>query len=239
MQLIKEIWKQEDLISFREYLYSFSKGKEKSKWEKKIVNTSLKCIAVPSKEINNIVKQIYKGNFNSFINLWPWENHSEVLIIGNLICKIDEFDDFKLLLKKYAQKIDNWSACDCLKFNITNKNKHVFFKLSKELLLNRLPFVRRVGLLILLKMLKYKEFLTEIFNILNSFTNEKEYYVNMIIAWIVCEAFIKYKEETITFLYDNNLNKFTLNKAISKCRDSFRVSKQDKEFLIKFRRKED
>ena len=32
-------------------------------------------------------------------------------------------------------------------------------------------------------------------------------------------------------------NKFTINKAISKCRDSFRVSEEDKNLLLKYKSK--
>ena len=33
----------------------------------------------------------------------------------------------------------------------------------------------------------------------------------------------------------HKLNKFTINKGISKCRDSYRVSKEDKELLLKYK----
>ena len=58
----------------------------------------------------------------------------------------------------------------------------------------------------------------------------------MIISWLVCELFIKQREKTIEFLKINKLNPFQINKAISKCRDSFRVSKEDKENLLEFRK---
>ena len=39
----------------------------------------------------------------------------------------------------------------------------------------------------------------------------------------------------LKYLENHKLNDFTINKTISKCRDSFRVSKEDKEFLLKYR----
>ena len=42
----------------------------------------------------------------------------------------------------------------------------------------------------------------------DKFKDEKEYYVNMLNAWLVCELFIKRREKTIEFLTNNNLNKF-------------------------------
>jgi 3-methyladenine DNA glycosylase AlkD len=70
---------------------------------------------------------------------------------------------------------------------------------------------------------------------MNSFYNEDHYYVNMMNAWIFCECFIKRREKTIAFLKTHKLNKFTINKGISKCRDSFRVSKEDKEMLLGYK----
>lgn len=237
MNLIKDVWQEKDIIEFEKYLLTFSKGKEKGEWEKRIVNTSLLCIAVPSEKVKEIVKQISKGNFLSFIDFWPWQNYTQSLIVGGLICKIKDFSLFKKYLTVYAQKVDNWANCDCLKFNINNKNKDLFFEFAKELIKSNKPFVKRIGLIIFFKMLCYEEYLEEIFNIVNTFKNETEYYVNMMLAWLVCECFIKYRNRTIGFLQTHNLNKFVINKSISKCRDSFRVSKEDKDFLLLYRQK--
>ena len=61
------------------------------------------------------------------------------------------------------------------------------------------------------------------------------YYVNMALAWLISFAFMKFKEKTYELLNKKALSKFVQNKAICKCRDSFRVDKTDKENLIKFR----
>ena len=57
------------------------------------------------------------------------------------------------------------------------------------------------------------------------------YYINMAEAWLVCEMYIKFPIETLGFIKDNKMNTFTHNKSISKIRDSYRVSKDEKEFL--------
>ena len=41
--------------------------------------------------------------------------------------------------------------------------------------------------------------------------------------------------KTLKYLENHKLNKFTINKAISKCRESYRVSKEDKELLLKYK----
>lgn len=231
MNLIKQHWKKEDIPKFQDYLKSFSKGAEKAKWEKRIVNTNLPCIAVPSNVIKQISSQISKGNFLEFLDLEIWENLSNTFVNANLICKIKDFTLFKKYLKSYAKKCDNWASTDSLKFVINNQNKCDFFNLAKDYTKSEKTFLKRIGLLILLKLLKFDDFVDETLMISNSFKNETKYYVNMINAWLVCEAFIKHRNKTLDFFKNNNLNKFTQNKAISKCQDSFRVSKEDKELL--------
>ena len=56
-------------------------------------------------------------------------------------------------------------------------------------------------------------------------------------SWLVCELYTKYPEETTKYLKKNKLNKFTQNKAISKIHDSYRVSKEEKEFLNTLKKK--
>lgn len=231
MNLIKTHWAQDDIKPFQEYLCSFSKGEEKAMWEKRIVNTNMKCLAVPSPVIKKMVNEIAKGNFLEFLDLQIWETLSNTFINAGLICKIKDFSLMEKYLTKYAKKCDNWASTDTLKFKITDKNKQDFFGLSKTYIKSKQPFVRRLGLLILLKLENFDEFTDETLNILKMFYDEKEYYVNMMNAWLVCESFIKHRHKTLLLLKQKCLNPFTQNKAISKCRDSFRVTKEDKEFL--------
>lgn len=65
--------------------------------------------------------------------------------------------------------------------------------------------------------------------------SDERYYVQMGAAWAIAEMFIKQREITLAFLENKQAVKFIQNKAISKIRDSFRVSKADKEALLKYK----
>ena len=233
--LIKSKWTKKDLVELESYLQSLSKGAEKAKWEQRIVNTSLKCLAIDSKKVNEIIKQIYKGNYLSFIDLFPFNNYTETIILGSLICKIKDFEQFRQKLNKFANMVDNWGSCDTLKFEVNSSNEKNFFALAKKYIKSPKPFVRRIGIRILFKFVSNDKYLDNIYKILNGFENEKEYYVNMALSWLVCELFIKQRERTMEFLLFHKLNNFVINKSISKCNDSFRVSKKDKLWLKTFR----
>ena len=234
MNLVKSKWSSADVKDFLDYLYSLSRGEEKASWEKRIVNTNMKCLAVQSADVANIVKEIKKGDSISFIDTFlpVWDNHTLINILGKLICTIKDFDMFKKYLKVYAQKIDNWSSCDTLKFNIKGREKD-YLQLSKEFQTSPYPFVRRIGLGILFNQ---KVFVDEVFVALDRLQNEQEYYVNMMGAWCLQQCMVIARDKTLQYFKNNQTNKFIINKAISKCRDSFQISKEDKGYLLQFRK---
>ena len=65
--------------------------------------------------------------------------------------------------------------------------------------------------------------------------SDERYYVQMGAAWAIAEMFIKQREITLAFLASKRAVKFIQNKAISKIHDSFRVSKAEKEVLLKYK----
>lgn len=237
MKLKKDIWTKKDGKEFQNYLLSFSKGQESIKFESKIVNSNLPCVAVPRTAIQSITKEILKGNFLSFLDLWLWDNCANTFIIAGLIPKIKDFKLMKHYLDIFSEKCDSWASTDSLKFKINKKNKLDFLNISKEYVKSNLPFKRRIALIILLKMTNETDMFDDIFKISNSLFDEEHYYVNMANAWVVCECFVKNPEKTKEFLKTHNLNKFTINKMISKCHDSFRISEENKLFLNKYKQK--
>lgn len=88
---------------------------------------------------------------------------------------------------------------------------------------------------ILFPLVTNEQYLPMIFELLDTFTKEDHYYVNMVNAWLLCECFIKQREPTLKYLAHHQLNQFTINKAIQKCHDSHRVSAADKAMLLRYK----
>ncbi len=237
MNLAKETWDKQDLEEFDNYLNSLSKGEEKAIWEQKIVNTPLPCIAVSSVEVDRIAKEICKGNYISYLDNWLWQNHTHTLIIAKILNRIKDINIYFKYLDKYINCCDNWSSTDTLKYRINENNKNLFLNKTKEYIASDKPFVRRVGLLILMKGFVDEEHLDLIFESLESLGEEEHYYVLMMCSWLISECVIKVKERTLDYLPTSKLPKFAINKAISKCRDSYRLSKEEKDDLSKYKRK--
>ena len=58
----------------------------------------------------------------------------------------------------------------------------------------------------------------------------------MAVSWLISICYIKYPCVTVRYIMDNKLDDFTHNKAIQKIRESYRVSKEDKDYLNKLKR---
>lgn len=234
MNLIKDRWLVQDKEEYYSYLDSLS-NKDKIEWTKNIVNTDMKVLAIPVPKLKSIGKEIMKGDYVSFLDLKLLDNYESIMIYGSIINNLKDIELVKYYLDIYVEYVDNWSTCDILSINVKDKDR--LFKIGIEYTKSNKPFIRRVGFRILFKYLDNIEYLSKIFKVIDKFYNEEHYYVNMMIAWLLCEAFIKNRECTLEYLDNDKLNDFVMNKTISKCRDSYRVSKEDKELLLKYKRK--
>ena len=94
----------------------------------------------------------------------------------------------------------------------------------------------RFGFVVLMSCFLEEDFIDDILMVCETVESDC-YYVKMAVAWLLSTAFVNFKDKVYKVLEKRNLDKFTHNKTISKCRYSFRILKEDKEKLIKFSRK--
>lgn len=227
-------WDDKNINLFKNYLIKL-KNNKKINWTQKIINTKMPVLAIKSAILRDLSKQIIKGNYKEFLDYNLHDYYEFTIINSYLISKLNNFDEIKYYLNNLSNIADNWATCDALSFKITNTNFDNFFKLSKDYLKSNLPFKRRIGIRIWFGMLNSLYQTKKVVELIPTLYSETEYYVNMILAWFVCELFIKHRNLAIDLFKSNKLNPFVTNKAIQKCRDSFRVSKEDKSMLLEFK----
>lgn len=235
--MIPEIWNDVTYQQYIEYLKSISESNYRD-FQKKLCFTKYEILGIRIPILRKIVKKILKTNIEQFLMICQSTYFEEILIEGLVIATIKDEEKFDNYFKSFVKKVDNWAVCDtvCNSLKIIPYNYSKYFKLSQKLSLNKEEFISRVGLIIILNYYIDKPYLNDIFDILNKISSNK-YYVNMAEAWLISEIYVKYPLETEQYLKDNNLNNFTHNKAISKIRESFRVSKEAKDYLNTLKRK--
>jgi 3-methyladenine DNA glycosylase AlkD len=235
--MIPNNWNKKSYKEFIEYLISIKDEKYKE-FNSSICLSKYEMLGIRLPILKKIAKDISKTNIEEFLKISNDKYYEEVMIQGLVISNIKEEDIFYNYFKVYIYKIDNWAICDsfCNSIKIVEKYEDKYFKKAIELALNEEEFISRVGLIILLNHFIKEENLEKIFDTLNKIESDK-YYINMAEAWLVCEIYTKFPNQTLEFIKNNNLNKFTHNKSISKIHDSYRVSSKEKEYLNTLKRK--
>ncbi len=235
MDLTNITWNNKNYKTFINYLQEISEPNYKE-FHSKITPTKYEILGIRLPQLRKISKHIFSGDYTKFLNIKEEKYYEIIMLKGLVISKITNIETLMFYFYDYLNLIDNWALCDsfCNSLKIINKNQEYFLNIIKDLVKSSKVYYVRVGLVLLLNYYVKKEYLKDIFNILNNIKSN-EYYLNMAEAWLICECFIKYEKETLNFLANNKLNKFTINKSISKIRDSYRVSKEMKNYLLKYK----
>lgn len=179
-------------------------------------------------------KNNWKENFDKIENKYCEEIMLQGMIIGLAIKDVKETQKY---LKEFIPKIDNWSVCDVCTagLKITKKYKKEMWKFIQTYLNSKKEFELRFAIVMMLDFFIDEEYIDKVLLKLNQIKHEG-YYVKMAVAWAISICYIKFKEKTDNFLYNNDLDNFTYNKAIQKIIESYRVENEDKEDLKKRKR---
>ena len=229
--LVKK-WNKKEYQVYLKFLKSISEPKYRD-FHKNLTPTKYEILGIRVPVLRQLAKEKLKSNYLDFLKYCGDKYYEEVFIEGQVIAGIKDEEIFLEHFYNYLSKIDNWAICDsfCNSLKRMKKDPIKYFPICKELALQTdKVYYSRVGLVCSLNHFVEKEYLEEIFKILDAIKSD-EYYLNMAESWLVCELYTKYPKETTKYLKKNKLNKFTQNKAISKIHDSYRVSKEEKEYL--------
>ena len=142
------------------------------------------------------------------------------------------------LTERFLPHIDNWSVCDgfCQYWTITPGSEREVWDYFASQMGSGDPWRMRVSLVV--RMVHYEDrdsTLALIGDILSH--DHGEYYYRMGAAWVFSFCFIRERDEALKALGSNRMEAWTHNKAIQKIRESFRVTEEDKELVVRFRRR--
>ena len=205
-------------------------------FNKRIIFTKYEMLGIRTRIIRSIAKEISKKDFRGFLKQSFKGLYEEALLRGILISYIKNYDEFILYLDEFVKLIDNWAICDmCLSsYKIINKNRDVFILKIKDYLNSGNQYIVRIGIISLLDYYLVDDYIDYVFQLIDNI-DYRAYYVDMAIAWLISVAFVKYQEKTIKFLDNNKLDKEIIRMSIQKIRDSLRVDKTMKDYVLKYK----
>ena len=233
MDLKNIIWNKETYQEFINYLIALEDIKYKN-FHSKLLGIEKSLIGIRTPKL----KEISKGKWKEFIEYSQNTYYEEGVIRGLVLgfIKVD-YEVRKRYIDSFITEIDNWATCDIVVSNLKflKKEKDIYYNFIKECVSSNDNWRIRFGLVTLLGYYLEENYIDEIFYLCTNITN-REYYVKMAQAWLISIMFIKFREKTLDYLKENTLDNWIQNKTIQKIRESIRVSKEDKDLVLTFKR---
>lgn len=222
----------------RKKLYSLADADYKVFNDKLIPGTD-NAIGIRLPKLREIAKEIAKGDFRTYLFEAENTTHEEVMLQGLVIGYAEmDLDECFSYLDQFVPKIYNWAICDscCMTYCFMKKFQEESFAYLQKYLNSDREFEIRFGVVSLLDHFVNETYIDEVLEICGRIRHDG-YYVKMAVAWAVSVCYVKFPKKTKVFLLENTMDDFTHNKSIQKIRESYRVSKEEKELLNQLKRK--
>ena len=195
-------------------------------------------IGVRIPKLREYAKELYKSNNLEDIKIE--DKYYEELVIQGMLVGFQTkapIEEVIKQVKEFVPKINSWAVCDtfCAGLKITKKYQTEMFKVIKEYLKSKQEYEVRFAIVMLLDYYINDQYIDQVLQILNNVKLDK-YYVQMANAWAVSICLIKYYNKTLEFLKTTKIDDFTYNKGIQKTIESYRITKEQKDYLRTLKR---
>lgn len=193
-------------------------------------------IGVRTPMLRKLAKELFKsGDYEGFLSELPHTYYEEMNLHGFLICEIKDYEKVMEELNRFLPFVNNWATCDLVSpKKAFSKNKDKLLTEIKRWMSSSETYVIRFGMEMLMTFFLDEDFSPSYLEWVVETTSE-EYYVNMMRAWFLATALAKQYEDTVPIIEQKRLDLWTHKKTISKAVESYRITKEQKEYLKSFR----
>lgn len=185
-------------------------------------------------ELRRIAGRIIAADAEGFLAASQTNSYEGIMLRGVVIASMKTDMEARLALTaEFLPLIDNWAVCDTFCSSFTLKKQEDCRKMWSFLLplaADEREFFARFAAVMLRGYFVTEEYIDQVLDILSGM-RQPLYYVQMAVAWALADCYIKFPKQILQLLEQQSLTKFVQNKTIQKIRESYRVSREDKDFL--------
>ena len=187
-------------------------------------------IGVRTPLLRKMAKELEKSDREQFFSELPHTYFEENQLHGFILSELKSFEECVEKLEKFLPYVDNWATCDQTSPKVFKKHKEELLPYIQRWLESKYTYTVRFGIGMLMRHFLDEDFKQEYVQMVTAVHSE-EYYINMEIAWYMATALAKQWESVIPYVEKRMLDPWTQNKTISKAVDSYRITKEQKEYL--------
>ncbi len=190
-----------------------------------------KIIGVRVPQLRKLAKELNKSELKAdFLNTLPHRYYEEDNLHAFLIEQIKDFDECIFALDKFLLFIDNWATCDMMTPKVLGTNTEKLYEKIEEWAKSEHIYTVRFAIVTLMKFFMNEHLDKKHLNLLLSIKSD-EYYINMAITWYIATALASRWDIVIPYIEKQKFDKWVHNKAIQKAVESYRLTKEQKEYL--------
>lgn len=150
---------------------------------------------------------------------------------------LESMKDFDTVLREveaFLPYVDNWATCDQFRPKVFAKHKEALLPHIRRWLASGHVYAIRFGMEMLMCHYLEDSFDPE-FPTLVAAVQQEDYYVRMMQAWYFATALGKQYETVLPYITERRLEKWVHNKTIQKAVESYRITREQKDFLNQYR----
>ncbi len=207
-------------------------------FNEKLIPGTETAYGVRTPEIRRMAKAIAKNSPEDFLAVSRPDSFEETLLRGIVIATMKaEMNRRIALTQEFLPLIDNWAVCDlfCSSFSLKKPaEQQEMWLFLQPLFQDSREFYARFAAVMLLDHYISEQWILQDLALLENM-KQPFYYTQMAVAWAVSVCYVKFPKETLALLKRRTLSPFVQNKSIQKIRESFRVSREEKDTLLAFK----
>ena len=190
-----------------------------------------KIIGVRVPQLRKLAKEINKSELKAeFLNTLPHKHYEEDNLHAFLIEQIKDYDECISLLDNFLLFVDNWATCDMMTPKVLGTNTEKLYEKIEEWGKSEHIYTVRFAIVTLMKFFMGEYLDKKHLNLVLSIKSD-EYYINMAIAWYLATALASRWDMVIPYIEKQKFEKWVHNKAIQKAVESYRITKEQKDYL--------
>lgn len=194
-------------------------------------------IGVRTPQLRKYAKQLIKmEGISDFLRDLPHKYFDENQLHAFLISEIKDYKTCVEEVERFLPFVDNWATCDQLLPKAFKNHEKELLEMIRRWMESDKTYTVRFAIGMLMKYFLEENFTVE-YPEMVSVIRSDEYYINMMIAWYFATALAKQYEAVLPFIENHCLDVWTHNKAIQKSVESYRITKEQKEYLRGLKRK--